>query len=146
MSYGSRWPVLIVRLGQGQTPYLWKTDVFNNSWPLPWKIPKLGTVDAHTKYMASFDLQVTWSKVKLLIIIFMVTVISIIFCLFVCGFSSQSRIFHSHGHVTITSDRLQILTCACHSWPLNSEGSMVCHTFGNTGHTFIIVIFEDLWR
>ena len=30
-----------------------------------------------------------------------------------------------------------------HTWPLNSEGSLACHTFCDTEHPFIMVIFED---
>ena len=41
--------------------------------------------------------------------------------LFVWGFSSHSRIFHSYGDVTITGEGLQILTDARHSCPLISE-------------------------
>ena len=50
------------------------------------------------------------------------------FSLFIWGFSSHSRIFHSYGDVTITSEGLQLLTYAQHSWPLSSEGSLACHT------------------
>ena len=46
--------------------------------------------------------------------------------LFVClGFSSKSRIFHSHGDVTITEEGLHILTYARHPWPLNGVGSLL---------------------
>ena len=38
---------------------------------------------------------------------------------------------------------LQMLTFARNSWPLSSEGSLACHTYCDTGHPFIIVIFED---
>mgnify|MGYP003684331051 CR=1 FL=1 len=38
--------------------------------------------------------------------------------LFVC-FLSHSRVFHSYGEV------LRILTCALHSWPLSSDGSLI---------------------
>ena len=58
--------------------------------------------------------------------------------------SSHSRIFHSNGDVTITGEGLQILAFARHSWPLSSEGSLACHTYGNTGHPFIMVISEGL--
>ena len=65
------------------------------------------------------------------------------FDLFVRGFTSHSRIFHSHGDVTITSEGLQILTYARHSGPLSREGSLACHTYFDTGQPFIIVISED---
>ena len=39
------------------------------------------------------------------------------FCLFVWGFSSHSRIFHSFGDVTIVGGGLQLLTYDQHSWP-----------------------------
>ena len=69
------------------------------------------------------------------------------YCLFVCiFFSSHSRIFHSYGDVTITSEGLQILTYAWHSWPLRSEGSLTCHTYCDTGHSFIMVISEEPWH
>ena len=62
----------------------------------------------------------------------------------VCGFSFHSRIFHSYGDVTIVSEGLQILTYARHLWQLSCEGSLACHTYCDTGHLFILVIFEDL--
>ena len=45
-------------------------------------------------------------------------------CLFVWGFMSHSRIFHSYRDVTITGEGLQMLTY-------------------DTGHPFIMVISED---
>ena len=63
--------------------------------------------------------------------------------LFVWGFTSHSRIFHSYGHVTINGKGLQIQTYARHLWPLSSEGSLACHTNCDTRHPFIIVISED---
>ena len=57
-----------------------------------------------------------------------------------------SRIFHSYGDVTITSEVLQILTNAQHLWPLSSESSLAFHTYCDTGHPFIVVIPEDRWR
>ena len=68
------------------------------------------------------------------------------FCL-VClfgFFSSHSRIFHSYGDVTITDERLQFVTYARHLWPLSSKGSLACHTYCDTDHSFITVISEDL--
>ena len=73
------------------------------------------------------------------------TIFILFVCLFVWSFSSHSRIFHSYGDVTITSEGLQILTYARHSWPLSIEGSSTCHTLCNTGHPFIMVISEDPW-
>ena len=64
-------------------------------------------------------------------------------CLFNWGFSSNSKIFHSHGNVTIAGEGLQILTCARHSWSLSSEGSLPCHIYCDTGQPFIMVISED---
>ena len=70
--------------------------------------------------------------------------LSLSYCLlFVWGFSSHLRIFHSYGDVTITGEGLQILTYAQHLWPFSSEGSLACHTYCDTAHPFIIVIFED---
>ena len=33
-----------------------------------------------------------------------------------------------------------------HVWPLSSKGSLECHTYCDTGHPFIMVIFEDPWH
>ena len=65
------------------------------------------------------------------------------FYLFVWGYTSHSRIFHSYGEVTITGKRLQIFTYARHSWPMGSEGSFACPTYCDTEHPFVIVISED---
>ena len=63
------------------------------------------------------------------------------------GFLSHLSIFQSHGHVTITSDGLQILTYDRHSWSLISDGSLVCHSYTVTpGHPFKMVISEDSWH
>ena len=43
----------------------------------------------------------------------------------------------------MTGEVLQILTYARHSWPLNIEGFLACHTYGITGHPFIMVISEE---
>ena len=64
-------------------------------------------------------------------------------CLFVCSLSSQSRMFHWFGNVTITGEGLQILTTDRHSLSLSSEGSLACHTYCDTRHSFIMVISED---
>ena len=65
---------------------------------------------------------------------------------FVCLFGvfpPYSRIFHSYGDVTIAGEGLQILTCARQSWPLRSVSSLTFHIC-DTGHYFIMVIFDDL--
>ena len=41
---------------------------------------------------------------------------------------------------------LHILIYARYSWPLSSDGSLVCHTYCETGHPFIMVISEDPWH
>ena len=58
-------------------------------------------------------------------------------CLFVWGFSSHSRIFHSYGDANMTGEGLEILTYvyARDSWPLSSEGYLACHTYCDTGHS-----------
>ena len=58
-------------------------------------------------------------------------------CLFVWGFSSQSRIFLSYGDVTIAGEGLHILTSVRHSWLFSSDGSLACYTYLDTGHPFI---------
>ena len=47
---------------------------------------------------------------------------------------------------TINGEELQLLTYACHSWPLSSEGSLACHTCCATGLSLIMVISEDPWH
>ena len=69
-----------------------------------------------------------------------------VFCLFVCGFSSNSIIFHSFGDVTITGEGLHILTYTWHSWALRNECSLTCLTYCDTGQPFIMVISEYLWH
>ena len=67
----------------------------------------------------------------------------LVFCLFVClGVFRHSRIFYSYGDVTITDEGLQFLTYARHSRPLNNEGSLACHTYYDTGHPFIMLIYK----
>ena len=67
-------------------------------------------------------------------------------CLFVWGFSSNSRIFHSQGDVTNSGDGLQMLTYARHLRPSSRKGSLAKHTYCDTGHPLIMVISEDPWH
>ena len=55
------------------------------------------------------------------------------YSLFVLGFTSHSRIFHSYGNVNITDELLHILTF---SRPLRDD----------RGHPFIMVISEYWWH
>ena len=74
---------------------------------------------------------------------------SVLFVLFLCGLLSHSRIFHSYEDVTITDERLQILSYAQHFWPLSSECFSACHSYCDTGLPFImdlLVISEDPWH
>ena len=76
-----------------------------------------------------------------------------LFCLFVCGVKSHSRNFHPNGDVTITDERLQILTYTRNSWSLSSEGflratpnikgvvRLKCHLQGPVAH---IIVAERL--
>ena len=72
-------------------------------------------------------------------------------CLFVRGFSSHSRIFHS-------KETLSLPVMGYKFWPilgiqvywavcaLNSDGSLTCYTYCDMGFTFIMVIAEDPWH
>ena len=68
-------------------------------------------------------------------------------CLFVClacfapleNFSLIKRRQHYR-------EGLHILSYARHSWPLNSGGSLACHTYCDTGRPFIMVISNDSWH
>ena len=62
------------------------------------------------------------------------------------GFSYHSKNFHSYGHVTITGEGLQNFINAQHLWQLCSEGSLACHTYCDTGHTFIMVNSKEPWH
>ena len=65
------------------------------------------------------------------------------FCLFVCGFPSLSIIFHSNWDVTIAGDGLEFcLTFARQSWSLGNESSLACYTYCDTGHSYIMIIFD----
>ena len=54
--------------------------------------------------------------------------------------------FHSYGDVAITGEGLQILTYTRLSWPLSSEGSLVCQTYCDMGHPLRMVISEESWH
>ena len=68
-----------------------------------------------------------------------------IVCLFVYGFTSHSRIFHSFGDVTITEKGCKFFTYARHSWPLRSECSLAGHIYCYTGLLFIMIVSEVTW-
>ena len=57
-------------------------------------------------------------------------------------FESPTRECFTH----MAGEGLQMFTYARHSWPLSIEGSLACHTYCDTGHPFIIFIFEDPWH
>ena len=51
----------------------------------------------------------------------------------------HSRIFHSYGDVTLSGKWCKKKkTYVRHSWPMSSEGSSACHTYCDTGHSFIM--------
>ena len=53
--------------------------------------------------------------------------------LFVWGFKSHSRIFHSYWDVKYYWWRASNFDLYWHSWPLSSEGSLACHTYCDMG-------------
>ena len=61
------------------------------------------------------------------------------YLLFVQGFSSHARIFHSYRDVTITGQGHQIVNYTRHSQPLTNEGCLSFHTYCDIGHPFIMV-------
>ena len=67
-------------------------------------------------------------------------------CLFVRGFSSNSKYFHTFEDAIIADEGLKIFTYAWHLWPLSSEGSLAYHTYYDTGHPFKMIVSEDLWH
>ena len=66
-----------------------------------------------------------------------------IMCSLKSFFQHTKYISYSYGDVTSTGKRLQILTHTKHLWPLSSEGSLACHTYYDTGISFIMVISVD---
>ena len=64
---------------------------------------------------------------------------------FLCGFSSHSRIFHSYGDITMTGEVLQSLTYPGHLRPFSHEGSLVCPSYWYTEHPNTMVISEEPW-
>ena len=66
------------------------------------------------------------------------------FVLFVCfgviiTLENVSQVWKRHQYRWRAPD----LAYSRHSWPLSSEGSLVCHTFCDTGHCFIMVISAE---
>ena len=57
--------------------------------------------------------------------------------MFLWGFGSHSRTFHSYGDVTIIGEERPILTYLQHSLPFGSKVSLTRHTYFNTRHLFI---------
>ena len=70
----------------------------------------------------------------------------VMFYLFVWGFSSYSRTFHSYGGVTITDEGLQILSYARQLRPLSRGYSLACHIYCDPRRPFIMVISKDPWH
>ena len=69
-------------------------------------------------------------------------------CLFVClfVFFVPLEIFQLIWRRNHYGERLQTLNYTQHSWPLSSEVSFACHTYGDTWHPFIMFISENLWH
>ena len=67
-------------------------------------------------------------------------------CVCLLVFVYYHTTFHSYGDITITDERLQILTYARHSWPLSIEDSLACHNYCDTEHPFIMVISKYPWH
>ena len=66
--------------------------------------------------------------------------------LFVCVFLFVPHENFTHMETSPLPVKSCKLTCARDSWPLSSEGSLTCHTYCDTGHSFIMVISEDPWH
>ena len=64
-----------------------------------------------------------------------VWILSFFVCLF--GGFRPTQEFFTH---------FEILTHVWHSWPLSSNGSLACHTYCDTGQSFIMVISENPWH
>ena len=66
--------------------------------PLFWKVPKLGSVDVPSEYMTYFNVQVTWSEVKLLVF---VQILSAQYLLTPLLKNRQTRIRRCHMRVDV---------------------------------------------
>ena len=64
-------------------------------------------------------------------------------CLFVCGFTSHSRILHSYGHKHYSGRASNIDLYSAFSSIEQWVGSLPCHTYCDTFYAFIMVILED---
>ena len=128
-------------------------------WTIFINIQLFGSIQSHWKYVPSkisyiilIILKIVWDfrlfRFYDTILNYMVRSFSDAKCeiLFVWFFLSHSRICLSYGDVTIIGEGLQILNYALHSWPINSKGSLACHTYCGTVHPFIMVISEDPWH
>ena len=73
------------------------------------------------------------------------SVVVLRFCFFVVFHPSRECFTHMETS-PIASEGLQNLTYDWHLWPLNSEGSLTCHIYCETGHPSMMVIFEDPWH
>ena len=66
----------------------------------------------------------------------------LVFCLYV-PMENFSLIWRRHHYWWRAST---FFTYTRHSWQMNSEGSLACHTYCDTGHPFKMVISEDPWH
>ena len=63
--------------------------------------------------------------------------------LFVCRFTSNSRILHLYAHVNVTDEGLPILTYTRHFRLLSNEDSLTWCIYFDIVHLFIMVIYKD---
>ena len=70
-------------------------------------------------------------------------------CLFLCLFGffivplNNFSLIWRHHHCRWRTANFDLCSA---SWTLSSEDSLACHTDFDTGHPFIMVIFEDPWH
>ena len=63
-------------------------------------------------------------------------------CLFVLSFSSHSRIFHSYGDVTITGERLQILTYQLQTIEWNAASQIIIAFIAIKPSRYIVTLLQ----
>ena len=113
---------------------LWET--FRYNWETMSQIIKKNR-DLRTKEMCIITLK--WCTVPTVELMPFISLEWRCICVLGVGFSSNSRIFHSHGDITINGCKfLPMLVNYGHI--LSSDGSLACHTYCDTGHPFISML------
>ena len=86
------------------------------------------------RYMLNIYVSLSWGTCTCKIY---VSVILFVFCLLFWVYRPTWEFFTHREKSPVPVKGYKFFTYAWYSWPLNSEGSLVCHTYCDTGHPFI---------